>query len=790
MARTLLRRSAPMSMVFSAFLVVGTGTQLSAAEDSGVSPTLDEVIVTAQKREERLQDVPITVTAVSGDTLADFGVARFEDVKLPAVRIGQGGFTDSLFIRGIGSGNNQGFEQSAPIFIDGAWYGSSRSARLGFLDLDRIEVLKGPQTTYFGKNAIAGAISVVSKRPTDAFAAGVDATYEIENREKILSGFLSGPVSDTLRVRLAGQWRDLDKGWVRNVATGTNDPRQEAWGARLSVEWTPSDDVEVYAKYEQARTRQFGRESQLFACNRTSPIINFAIEDCVLNDTRAVQFNRAGFGAVLNLWDPARPYPETSEVELSAAQMGITIGLTGDHTLSALINYFDQDAFQATLPAHQTAVRSAALLKDSQRGFSQELRIESPQDSRLVWTVGLYRDEGSLNSFPTLGLPVVLQGRVNSAGVDQEDETLSAFGELGFKVSDAFTAKVGGRWSETKKSGLGERFTYQATPFPPAGVPATLTLLQGANNGTFSVQMARKDSSFDPSVTLEWRPAEDTLLFASWRQGFKAGGLDHNVSVFGARVTDIAAANQFAPEEVDYAELGAKLGLLDGRATLNISAFRGDYKNLQVAVYDVVTALFRTTNAAEARSQGVEIEAALAATDSLTLNLNASYLDSKYVDFRGAACYSNPPQTAAQGCLPVPGVPNTTAQDRSGQPTQFSPEWSGSVSARYRSALPFELFGGGVRFTGQVDWLLTESYFTDNFGDPDTRVAGHGRLDARFGIGADDGRWEAAIIGRNLTDRYVPVWIGNQVAGGPNSSHFGILDRTRQVALQFKYRHD
>ena len=126
MARTLLRRSAPMSMVFSAFLVVGTGTQLSAAEDSGVSPTLDEVIVTAQKREERLQDVPITVTAVSGDTLADFGVARFEDVKLPAVRIGQGGFTDSLFIRGIGSGNNQGFEQSAPIFIDGAWYGSSR----------------------------------------------------------------------------------------------------------------------------------------------------------------------------------------------------------------------------------------------------------------------------------------------------------------------------------------------------------------------------------------------------------------------------------------------------------------------------------------------------------------------------------------------------------------------------------------------------------------------------------------------------------------------------------------
>jgi outer membrane receptor protein involved in Fe transport len=658
------------------------------------------------------------------------------------------------------------------------------------MDIDRIEVLKGPQTTYFGKNAIAGAISVVSRRPTDLFSAGFDATYEMENEEKLLSGYLSGPVSESLRVRFAGQWRDLDKGWVRNVATGTNDPRQDAWGARVSAEWTPSDAIEVYAKYEQARTRQFGRETQLIACNPASPIINFAVEDCKLNDTRAVSFDRAGFGVVMNLWDPSRPFPEASEVELRAGQVGLTWSLPGDHTLSALVNYFNQDAFQSTLPAHQTAVRTAALLKDVQRGFSQELRIESPRDGRLSWVAGLYHDEGALDSFPTLGLPVVLQGRVNVAGIDQEDETHSAFAEVGLQFTDEWTAKIGARWSETEKSGLGQRLTYRAAPVPPMGVPTTLTLLQGANNGTFNVFMKRKDSSFDPSVTVEWRPADDSLLFAAWRQGFKAGGLDHNVSVFGPLVTDIAASNQFAPEEVDYAELGAKLGLLDGRATLNVSLFRGDYKNLQVAVYDVQTALFRTTNAAEARSQGVDVEVAFAATDSLTLNVSASYLDSKYLNFRGAACYANPPQTAAEGCLPVPGAPGTSAQDRSGQRTQFAPEWSGSVTARYRRALPFTLLGSTAQFSGQVDWLLTSSYFTDNFGDPDTEVAGFGRIDARLGLGAEDGRWEAALVGRNLTDRYVPVWVGNQVAGGANSSHFAILDRTRQVALQFKYRYD
>jgi outer membrane receptor protein involved in Fe transport len=777
----------------SAQTTLGTATPSGASESSGARASdgaqLEEIIVTARKRAENLQDVSVSVDAVSGQALQNLGAARFEDVRLPAVRIGQGGFTDSLFIRGVGSGNNQGFEQSAPIFIDGAWFGSSRTARMGFLDLERIEVLKGPQPTYFGKNAIGGAISVVTRKPTKEFEAGIDSTYEFNQQELSTTAYVSIPLTDNFGIRAAGRFRNLDKGWLFNTATGTNDPRQEDRVGRISARWEATENLVFNAKYEQGKVRQFGRETQLFACNPTSTIINRTLEDCELNRTRAVRFDPAAFGVALQLWRPNLPYPEYSEVTLKAAQMTIDWELGGGYSIRSLMSFYDQNAYQATLPAHQVNTRTAAQLRDDAQNFSQELRIESPRDKAFSWTLGFYHDKGNLVSLPTVGLPIVLAGRINTAGIDQDDETWSVFGEGAFKLSDPLALKLGGRWSQTRKIGLGQRRTYQVNPFPPTGVPTTITLLTTPAQGTFDVNFDRTDSSFDPAVTLEFKPERGKLFYLSWRQGFKAGGLDHNLGSFGATVTNLAAANQFKPEEVRYYEAGVKLSLLDRRMNLNISAFRGDYKNLQVAVYDAELALFRTVNAAKSRSQGVEADLAFALTPELTLNASVNYLDSKYLDFKGAACYLNPPQTAAQGCLPVAGAPaGTNAQDRSGQPTQFAPEWSGNASIQYQAPVGLRLFGSDVKFSGQVDWLWTSSYFTDNFGDPDTLVNAFSKFDARVALAADDNAWEFALIGRNLTEKLVPVWVGNQVAGGNNSSHFAITDRPRQLALQLKVR--
>ena len=753
----------------------------------------DEIVVTARRREERLQDVAVAVTAVQGQSLEQLGSTRFEDVRLPAVRIGQGGFTDSLFIRGIGSGNNQGFEQSAPIFIDGAWYGSSRTARLAFLDLDRIEVLKGPQSTFFGKNAIAGAVSLATRAPTSEFEAGLDATYEFNQQETTLFGFVSGPLGDNVRARLAVQARDLDEGWLYNTATGTDDPQQEALVGRLSLQWDVTDDLLVSFKLEDGHTQQWGRETQLFACNPASNIINFALEDCQLNDTRAVAFNPARFGVALNIWDTSRPFPEYSELDMRTAQLRADWELAGGYLLNAQVDFIDQFAYQSTIPSHQTNPRTIAQLVEDSQGLSQEIRLTSPDDDAFSWTVGVYHDRGFLNSFPTVGLPIVLNGRVNQAGVDQNHETWSAFGEGVLDFAEAWRVRVGARWSETEKWGLGQRRTYQVTPSvgaganPPPPIPTTISLLPTAAQGTFGIDFDRRDESFDPSVTLEYRPRDGQLFFIGWRQGFKAGGIDHNLGSFGATVTDLETANQFEPEEVDYYEAGARLSLFDRRMTLNGTLFRGEYANLQVATYDVDLGLFRTINAAQSISQGAEIEVAYRLTQDLRVNLAVNYLDSFYEDFSRVTCYSNPPQTVAEGCITI--APGVTAQDRSGDPTQFSPEFSGNARILYERGAGFDLFGGPTRFSAQLDWLFTSSYFTDNFGDPDTEVEGFSKFDARLALGSENDGWELALIGRNLTDETVPVWIGNQVAGGQNSSHFAITDRPRQVAIQARLRY-
>ncbi len=166
---------------------------------------LEEVVVTARRIEERLADVPLSVTVIDGLRLDEFAVTRWEDLTLPGIKIGPGGLLDVLSIRGIASGLNFGFEQSAPVFVDGVWFGSSRSSRSGFVDVERIEILKGPQPTHFGKNAIAGAFGIVTRKPQPEFAASVDAYYEFEHDETAITGVVNVPVSETLAARVAGK---------------------------------------------------------------------------------------------------------------------------------------------------------------------------------------------------------------------------------------------------------------------------------------------------------------------------------------------------------------------------------------------------------------------------------------------------------------------------------------------------------------------------------------------------------------------------------------------------------
>jgi outer membrane receptor protein involved in Fe transport len=232
------------------FSSVVLGAESDESSASGANAILEEVTVTARKREESLQDVPIAITAFDGDFINEAYILDFEQLTamVPNVTVGRNVAMTNIFIRGIGSGVNQGFEQSVPTFVDGIYMGRGYQARIPMVDVKQVSILKGPQTILFGKNTIGGALTVETARPTDEFEAYVDGYYGKYN-EYIATGMVSGPLGENISGRMVVRAAGSD-GWLTNTTAGTKDPETSSFIARGSLLWTPSDQTTVFAKYE------------------------------------------------------------------------------------------------------------------------------------------------------------------------------------------------------------------------------------------------------------------------------------------------------------------------------------------------------------------------------------------------------------------------------------------------------------------------------------------------------------------------------------------------------------
>ena len=733
--------------------------------------SLHEIIVTAQKQEQLLQDVPIAITVISPEVLANLGIDTFEEMDVPGTQVGAAGRTDNVFIRGVGSGINSGFEQSVPFYIDNTYHGRARVQRLAFLDLGSIEILKGPQPTYFGKNAIGGAIGINSRRPTPEFEGALELTHEFKHEETTIFSMVSGPLSENLQARAAIMYRTLDEGWLKNIAIGSRgEPTQKDLLGRVSLLWSPDDALEVFVKFETANDRWAGRHAQLVNCTPLAPI-DPALDDCLFDGETAFTYDPAGFGALGNILSGEIGDTYVSDFDYTGGQISVTWRIA-DYTFTSASSYFQYDEsvfFKADVNSLQIA---AADLPEKLDQFSQEFRVLSPRNKHFEWVGGLYFDTNSLfTSNPAVfNTPAGLSG-FESRMDTEAAESWAIFGELGFGLSPALTARIGFRYTEVNKQA-----DYSFSTFTTAG-PVVVPLTG------FNLQATRDESNFQPSVVLEWRPKEDYLLYGSWKRGFKAGGFDHS-----AQSAD-RDAFEFESEHVTAYELGAKLSLLNGAATLNLAAFWSEFQDLQVTQFDASSAAFRTLNAAQATSRGVELDVAWAAADHLTLNATLHWLDAKYDRFPGAQCYDNPPQTILQGCFPTgqidPAGNPILAQDLAGSSLQYAATWSGTFSATYRrpfmqgrSSLPLE-------FVSRLDLFHTSDFNTNNRGDLDQVQPGYAKVDARVGIAHKNGTWEVALVGRNLGDEFTSHWIQDTpLAGG--QSNFALLDRARQLAIQLR----
>jgi iron complex outermembrane recepter protein len=744
-------------------------TLLSSGAALAQQQGLEEIIITATKRDASLQDVSLAVAAVTAEQLEDMAIKRFDDFELPAIHIGQGGFNDALFIRGIGSGFAAGFDQSAPIYIDGIWFGVAQSQRLAFLDVAQIEVLKGPQPTYLGKNAIAGAIAIVGARPTEEFSATVNASYEFEAEERALAASISGPLSDSVRARLAVKNTEMN-GYMDNLGTNKKNPAVKDISGRLGIEADLSDSVQLYAKYESLRYEQNGRFTQLLNCLPTAPR-DPTVEDCVFDLKRAVRYNLASFQPAADPFFSGRGGgPETQELTLDNALVRLDWA-AGPADVSLIVGHYDQENFSALKPDHNVLQRNVNETTQNVTLDSQEIRAVSKSDGALSWLAGVYHDEQRNVSSARQILTAPLAMATDSAYA-QTATTWSAFAEVAYEFTDELTARLGARYSQVEKTGTMRVDLWQVTPTVKTRIGPAFPFLP--------LTLSRKDSSTDPALTLEWRPSEGVLWYASYREGFKAGGIDLDVN------TSVVADLQFRPEQVEYLEVGGKISMLDDRARINFAAFRGDYSDLQVTQLDTMTANFRVINAGKARSQGIEIDAALKANDYVTLSLALTKLDSSYLSFQKAQCWQNPAQTAAQGCVQigtVGGVP-VLGQDLSGKPTSFAPDLSGTFSIDLRYPTGMSWFGDAVQLRAMTSVFYTDKFNTNFDADPFTVQAGYEKYDARLGFAAEDGSWDVALAGRNLGNKLTSHWIANAPSAG--QSKFAQTDRPREITLQFR----
>ena len=678
----------------------------------------NEIIVTAQKREQSLQDVPISMEVVSGAKLAEFNTSDIKAVMnyTPNVFVQSTAGNDVIYIRGFGSPPaNFAFDQSVSLYVDGIYAGRNRQAQAPFFDLARVEVLRGPQGALFGKNTAAGAVSVVSAGPTKDFEGAITGLYNFDHKGTDFSGYLSGPITDTLGARFAYKIVNQD-GYIYNRATDHDDPEIKSQLLRLTLKWEPSANFDYTAKVE------YGNREVIGGITVSSPLTSG-------QDPQTSRYlERSALGDEGN---------DNKSVMIS----GVGNLALGDFTLTSVTGYswFKSkivNGFDQTIPNSGGAFTANSVYNAFPERFdqiSQEIRILSPTGKTFEFIVGAYYDKSNYTleqyqgfNIPSLTIPGVFVGpyfgRIDSI-FNQDAESWSVFGQGTFNVTDAFRAIGSIRYSHTKKDGdFAARLAYA-----PNGVNGQPFALRPISSAVGSIS----EGNVDPSVTLQYDIAPRIMIYGTWGRGSKSGGFVSNT------LGTTNATFTFEPERSENFEAGIKSTLFDGKVVANVSLYHTKFKDLQVSVYQPATSSYLTGNAAAATSKGVEGSLSIYPIENFDISASAAYSDIKYDDYPGAACLAS-----QVGCTPA-------TNNLAGYPVAYASKWTGSVTAHGRFNMSDDL---KLDITGVA--AGRSKYFNSDNQSPIFGVQdGYVKLDLRVQLADRDDRWHLALVGKNLTNQ-------------------------------------
>ena len=770
----------------SAFAQTGARAGVESAAPADAAAVTSEVVVTAQRREQRLKDVPISAVVTTGRQLERANLLDLTSVavRTPAVHISTSPSSDFVVIRGVGSSLNNGFEQSVSTFVDGLYRGRSRSTRAALFDVERVEILKGPQTTFFGSNAIAGAFNITTRKPGRDLEANASAFYGPATDEYNLEAGLGAPLSDSLSVRIAGR-ASGGGSYLENESRRIAEPDFDQRVGRISLRWQPSSSLETNLRLDVGRQRDKGVNAvQLLHCPADPAIFGAPRGLC----GRYLAASGGRVDDTLN--GRTASNPSAFNFDFLEAEHSTSIEL-GWATLIATTGYFEQDYALITdsvpVPPRlggsvtsANAVGPSNFMEDFEQ-FSQELRLQSPSGARLEYMVGAYYSDSLLRLDQYQGLYFTGLGALAPAFYTaatpiafhitnrESAETVSAFGSATYHVSSDIRLNLGLRYSVVKKRasrfvelGVGGDLPSK-TSFLAGPEAAQAILIPGAGlDRPNYADTDRTDKRLMPTVSVQYDLTPDVMAYASYTRGFKAGGF----SAYSSNST-------FGPETVDAYELGFKSRFLERRASLDVALFWSDYADLQESTTVIIsTGAVRQQvgNVAGSRARGVEIGASLRPVEGLVLSADLAYLDAKYTDYPNAPC------TARQALSRTPCV-----QDMSGRRRAFAPEFSGNVTGAYE-----RMITDSLRLRLDTSVYFTSRYYLQPVGDPLLSQSAFAKVDMRIGIGSGDRRWEVAVVGKNLSNCRTRSFMQNT----PTSpGTFQVLeDPSRSIAAQLSIR--
>jgi iron complex outermembrane recepter protein len=807
---------ATLSFASAAHAQSESPTRVAAA---GGAADLEEITVTARKRQESILNVPVIEQALPQEKLERLQVTEMTDLPkiVPGLNLGHSllSIGTLVSIRGVGTASQDpGVDQSISLNIDGLSLGNGLAFSSGLFDLGQIEVLKGPQALFYGKSSPGGVISMRTADPTDQFEVIGRGAYEFEAVNPRGELIVSGPVNETLKLRLAAMY-STSNGYFDNVATALPNtgavtpydkhaPDSKKYQIRGTALWNPFSQLTARLKVNFVHERAISAES--FQCTNaptgtTVPPIGAAVlqsiygrpwppfqgggEDCRMDRTQRLVFlDPANFPAALN---NGVPFLETNQAygtfELNYSPADVL-------TLTSVTAYYNLSSSSLVNP-YQTTYSGPLLGVNNhfhRREATEEVRANSDFKGPLNFSFGALYEDGQLTDnvtvfgntallpplVPACTSPFLPQCILQNGNTPVDIKTYSVFGQLRWTLVERLELAAGVRWTDEKRT------------------ESPVNMLTGKPTTVPTPELHAKN--YSPEITLTYRPTDDLTLFGAWKRGFKSGSFSVATPVVGGIVD-----NSFGDERVQGGELGLKSRWLDRQLAVNVAGYYYNYYGLQVGVISQPQGgvpIIQTLNAATARTYGIDFDAAFRpqAIRGLGLNASVNWNHGRFLKFTNAPCWGG--QLFSEGCNQTPA-----AQDLSGTPLVRAPAWQANLGFDYEVPVKGDytlVFSNSTEISSRF-----VTYPAANRPNNDNYQSAFAKVDLSLALRAPGERWELAVIGKDINDK---ITSGNCVSsplltetvpnssGGTTRSIFGIdpagcfVDPGREVWLRLTVR--